>query len=94
VSFKFHIDIFVNEVETQLREKQLQSSLTQESQCLEDKPSNKIVTLTYPYATIVSSTLTRNPTWRPPNQVSYLKGSSMDSFSLGLLPKLDFTQSK
>jgi hypothetical protein len=29
----------------------------------------------------------------PPNQVSYLKGSSMNSFSLGLLPKLDFKQS-
>jgi hypothetical protein len=25
------------------------------------------------------------------NQVSYLKGSSIESFSLGLLPKLDFT---
>jgi len=26
----------------------------------------------------------------PPNQVSYLKGYSIDLFSLGLLPKLDF----
>jgi hypothetical protein len=28
--------------------------------------------------------------WTPPNQVSYLKGSSMDSFTLELLPKIDF----
>jgi hypothetical protein len=29
----------------------------------------------------------------PPNQVTYLKGSSMDSFTLGLLPKIDFNTS-
>jgi hypothetical protein len=29
-----------------------------------------------------------------PNQVSYLKGSSMDFFTLGLLPKIDFTRIK
>jgi len=40
---------------------------------------------------MVPWTLTRNLTWTPPNQVSYLKGSSMESFSLGLLHKLDFT---
>jgi lipoprotein NlpI len=27
-----------------------------------------------------------------PNQVSYLKGSLMDSFTLGPTPKIDFTQ--
>jgi len=27
----------------------------------------------------------------PPNQVTYLKGSSMKSFTLGLFPKIDFT---
>jgi hypothetical protein len=27
----------------------------------------------------------------PHNQVSYLKGSSMESFTLGLTPKIDFT---
>jgi hypothetical protein len=43
-----------------------------------------------PDAAIVSSTLTRNPTWTPPNQVSYLKWSFMDSFTLRLLPKIDF----
>jgi hypothetical protein len=26
----------------------------------------------------------------PPNQVTYLKGTSMESFTLGLLPKIDF----
>jgi hypothetical protein len=31
-----------------------------------------------------------NPTRTPPNQVSYLKGSSMESFTLGLTPKIDF----
>jgi hypothetical protein len=39
---------------------------------------------------IVSTTLTRNLTWTPLNQISYLKGSSMDSFTLGLLRKIDF----
>jgi hypothetical protein len=37
--------------------------------------------------------LTRNPTCTPPNQVTYLKGSSMDSFTLELLPKIDFNTS-
>jgi len=40
-----------------------------------------------PDETIVSSTLMCNPTWMPPNQVSYLKGSSMESFTLGPTPK-------
>jgi hypothetical protein len=30
----------------------------------------------------------------PPNQVFYLKGSSMDSFTLGLLPKINFNINK
>jgi hypothetical protein len=84
---------FVNEVETQLREKPLRDSQTQEIHYSEDKASTKTVTLTYPYAAIVSCILTRNPTWTPPNQVTYLKGSSMDSFILGLLPKIDFNTS-
>jgi hypothetical protein len=29
----------------------------------------------------------------PTNQVTYLKGSSMESFTLGLLPKIDFNTS-
>jgi hypothetical protein len=32
-----------------------------------------------------------NPTRTPPNQVSYLKGFSMESFILGPTPKLDFS---
>jgi hypothetical protein len=39
---------FTNEVETQLREKPLRSSQTQDIHYLEDKASNKAVTLTYP----------------------------------------------
>jgi hypothetical protein len=55
-------NIFVNEVETQLREKPLWGSQTQAIHYSEDKASNKTVTLTYRYAAIVSFTLTRNPT--------------------------------
>jgi hypothetical protein len=36
------------------------------------------------------SYLTCNSTRTLPNQVSYLKGSSMESFTLGLTPKIDF----
>jgi len=95
MSVKLKWDIyFVNGVKTQLTEKPLRGSQTQEFHYLEDKASNKTVILTYPYAAIVSCTLTRNQMWTPPNQVSYFKGLSMDSFSLGLLPKLDFAWKK
>jgi len=40
---------------------------------------------------VVPCSLTCNPTRTPPNQVSYLKGSSMESFTLGSTPKIDFT---
>jgi hypothetical protein len=39
---------FVDEVETQLREKPLRGSQTQAIQYSEDKASNKVVALTYP----------------------------------------------
>jgi hypothetical protein len=52
---------FVNEVETQLREKPLWGSQNQEFHYSVDKTSNKVVTLTYPDAAIVPCTLTRNP---------------------------------
>jgi hypothetical protein len=39
---------------------------------------------------VVPCSLTCNPTRTPPNQVSYLKGSSMVSFTLGPTPKIDF----
>jgi len=44
---------FVDEVETQLREKPLRGSQTQDIQYLEDKASYKAVALTYPYAVVV-----------------------------------------
>jgi len=43
-----NIRIFVNEVETQLREKSLQDSQTQDIHYSEDKASYKVVALTYP----------------------------------------------
>jgi hypothetical protein len=39
---------------------------------------------------VVPCSLTCNPTRMLPNQVSYLKGSSMESFTLGPTPKIDF----
>jgi hypothetical protein len=39
---------------------------------------------------VVPCSLTYNPTRTLPNQVSYLKGSSMESFTLGPTPKIDF----
>jgi hypothetical protein len=52
----------VNEVQTQLIEKPLRGSQTQEFHYSKDKASNKAVTLTYPDVAIVPFTLTRNPT--------------------------------
>jgi hypothetical protein len=85
---------FVNEVETQLREKSLWGSQTQDIYYSEDRKSYKVVALTYPYAVVVPWTLMHNPMWTPPNQVTYLKGSSMEYFTLGLLPKIDFTRTQ
>jgi len=39
---------------------------------------------------VVPCSLTYNPTRTFPNHVSYLKGSSMESFTLGPTPKIDF----
>jgi hypothetical protein len=39
---------------------------------------------------VLPCSLTCNPTRTLPNQVSYLKGSSMESFTLGPTPKIDF----
>jgi hypothetical protein len=51
---KFKRDIyFVNEVETQLREKPLRSSQTHDIHYSEDKASYKAVVLTYTYAVVV-----------------------------------------
>jgi hypothetical protein len=78
-------------MEIQLREKLFLGNQTQEFHYLEDKASNKAITLTYPDAAILPRTLTCTYTRTLSNQVFYLKGSSMDSFSLWLIPKLDFT---
>jgi hypothetical protein len=44
---------FVNEVETQLREKSLWGNQTQDIHYLDDKASYKAVALTYPYAVVI-----------------------------------------
>jgi hypothetical protein len=41
---------------------------------------------------IIPITLTWNPSWTLPNQISYLNESSIKSFTLGLLLKIDFTR--
>jgi hypothetical protein len=43
-----------------------------------------------PRISTIQKTLTCNPTQTLPHQVSYLKGSSMESFILGPSPKIDF----
>jgi hypothetical protein len=78
-------------VETQLRKKPLRGSQTQEFNYSEDK-AYKVITLTYPDVAVVPCTLMCAYTRTLPSQVSYLKGSLMDSFSFDLLPKLDFTR--
>jgi hypothetical protein len=83
--------VFVDEVETQSREKPLRGSQTREFYYSEDEARYKIVTLTCTDAVVIPCSLTCNPTRAPPNQVSYLKGSSMESFTLGRIPKIDFT---
>jgi hypothetical protein len=81
---------FVDEVETQLREKPLRGSQTQDIHYSKDKARYKAHSHT-PDAVVVPCSLTCNPTRTLPNQVSYLKGSSMESFTLGPTPKIDFT---
>jgi hypothetical protein len=84
-------EIFVDEVETQLREKPFRGSQTQDIHYSEDKARYKIVTLTHILdAVVIPCSLTCNQTQTLPNQVSYLKGSSMESFILGPTPNIDF----
>jgi hypothetical protein len=56
-----------------------------------NKASYKALILTKPIAVVIPLTITRSPSWTFPNQVSYLKGSLMDSFTLRPTPKIDFT---
>jgi hypothetical protein len=57
-----------------------------------NKASYKALVLTKPIAVVIPLTITGSPSWMLPNQVSYLKGSLMDSFTLGPTPKIDFTR--
>jgi hypothetical protein len=52
--------IFVDEVETLRREKPLRGSQTQVIYYTEDKASYNTLILTYPYAVVISLTLTRS----------------------------------
>jgi hypothetical protein len=83
--------VFVDEVETQSREKPLRGSQTQEFQFSEDEARYKIVTLTCTDAVVGPCSLTCNPTRTLPNQVSYLKGSSMEFLTLEPTSKIDFS---
>jgi hypothetical protein len=83
-------EIFCWQSGTQLREKSFRGNQTQDIDYSEYKTSYKVVALTYPYAVVVPWTLTCNPTRTLPNQVIYLKGPSMKSFTLGPTPKIDF----
>jgi cytochrome oxidase assembly protein ShyY1 len=46
-------NIFIDKVETQLREKPLRGSQTQDIHYSEEKARYKVVALTYPYAMVV-----------------------------------------
>jgi len=83
--------VFVDEVETQSREKPLRGSETQEFHYSEDEAGYKIVTLTCTDAVVVPCSLTCNPTRTLSNQVSYLKGSSMEFLTLKPTSKIDFS---
>jgi hypothetical protein len=65
---------FVEEVETQLREKLLRSSQTQDIHYSKDKARYKAVTLTYTDAVVVPCSLTCNPIRTLPNQVYLPEG--------------------
>jgi hypothetical protein len=58
----------------------------------ENKASYKTLVLTYAYAVVIPLTLTCNPTRTLPNQIFHLNGFLMDSFTLGHIPKMDFTR--
>jgi hypothetical protein len=79
-------------MKTLWREKPLQDSQTQDIHYTENKASYKTLVLTYPYVVVIPLTLTRSPSWTLSNQVSYLKGFLMESFTLEPTPKKDFTR--
>jgi len=57
-----------------------------------NKASYKALILTKSIAVVIPLTITQSPSWTLPNKVSYLKGSLMESFTLGPTPKIDFTR--
>jgi len=65
---------FIDEVETQLIEKPLWGSQTQEFHYSKDKARYKAVTLTYTDAVVVPCSITCNPTRTLPNQVHLPEG--------------------
>jgi hypothetical protein len=67
------------------------SSQTHEFHYSEDEARYKIVTLTCTDAVVVPCSLTCSPTRTLPNQVSYLKGSSMKFLTLEPTSKIDFS---
>jgi len=77
-------------VETELSEKPLRGNQTEDIHYSEDKASYKAVALENLYVVVVLWTLTHNPMRTPPNRVTYLTGSSIESFTIELLPKIDF----
>jgi hypothetical protein len=67
-------EIFVDEVKTQLREKPLRGSQTQDIHYSEDKARYKAVTLTNTDAVVVPCSITCNPTRTLHNQVHLPEG--------------------
>jgi len=82
--------IFVNEVETQDKKTHSEAAKPKISTIQKTRLDTHSHT---PNAVVVPCSLTCNPTRTPPNQVSYLMGSSMESFTLGTTPKIDFSLS-
>jgi hypothetical protein len=88
--WKLKRQIFCWRSRNSIKRKTTQDSQTHDIHYSEDKASYKAVALKYPYAVVVPWTLTCNPTRTLPNQVTYFNGSSMESFTLGPTPKIDF----
>jgi hypothetical protein len=84
------INLCVEQSQLDIRECLKHQHLSQEFHYSEDEARYKIVTLTCTDVVVVPCSLTCNPTRTLPNQVSYLKGSSMESFTLGPTLKIDF----
>jgi len=82
--------IFVDEVKTLWRENHSGSAKPRKSTIQRQSKLQSI--LTKPIVVVIPLTITRSLSWTLPNQVCYLKGSLMESFTLGPTPKIDFTR--